>query len=207
MIFELKPRPILITKEQVWTAWKRIRQGGKGTGVDNITVEMIDKNPRRYLYPVWNRLTSGSYFPPAVREVAIPKSDGKQRLLGIPTLCDRVAQEVIRVELEKILEPLFHDSSYGYRPNRNAHQALDACAKNCWERWYVVDVDIKGYFDNIDHAKMMEILRRYTTCNYILLYCERWLKASVLKADGTLQTERSKGTPQGGVSALRSVYK
>ena len=208
MIFDQRPKTIGITKDQVWAAWKRIRQGGKGVGVDNITIAMIEKNPRKYLYPVWNRMASGSYFPSAVREVSIPKANGKERFLGIPTMCDRVAQEVIRAELEQDLEPHFHPSSYGYRPNKSAHQALDACAKNCWERWYVVDVDIKGFFDNIDHAKMMEILRKYTTKKHILLYCERWLKAPVLRIDGTTDTERKKGTPQGGVISplLANLY-
>ena len=208
MIFELKPRSIGITKDQVWTAWKHIKQGGKGVGVDNVTIEMIEKQPRKYLYPVWNRLASGSYFPPAVRQVSIPKAKGKERLLGIPTMCDRVAQEVIRAELEQELEPHFHPSSYGYRPNKSAHQALDACAKNCWERWYVVDVDIKGFFDNIDHVKMMEILRKYTSKKYILLYCERWLKAPVLRIDGETDADRKKGTPQGGVISplLANLY-
>ena len=134
MIFELKPKSIGITKDQVWAAWKRIKQGGKGVGIDNVTIEMMEKNPRKYLYPVWNRMASGSYIPPAVREVSIPKPNGKERLLGIPTMCDRVAQEVIRAELEQELEPHFHPSSYGYRPGKSAHQALEACAKNCWER-------------------------------------------------------------------------
>jgi group II intron reverse transcriptase/maturase len=119
-----------------------------------------------------------------------------------------VAQEVVREELEKELEPIFHPSSYGYRPNKSAHQALDACAVNCWKRWYVVDVDIASFFDNIDHAKMMEILRKYTKKKHVLLYCERWLKAPVQKADGTLLTKRSKGTPQGGVISplLANLY-
>ncbi len=208
MIFELKPKSIGITKDQVWSAWKRIKQGGKGVGVDNVTIEMIEQNPRKYLYPVWNRMASGSYFPPAVREVSIPKPNGKERLLGIPTMCDRVAQEVIRAELEQELEPHFHPSSYGYRPGKSAHQALDACAKNCWERWYVVDLDIKGFFDNIDHAKMMAMLRKYTTKKHVLLYCERWLKAPVLRIDGAIDTDRNKGTPQGGVISplLANLY-
>jgi RNA-directed DNA polymerase len=208
MIFELRPKSIGITKEQVWSAWKRIKQGGKGVGIDSVTIEMIEKNPRKYLYPVWNRMASGSYFPPAVREVSIRKSKDKERLLGIPTMCDRVAQEVIRAELERELEPHFHPSSYGYRPGKSAHQALKACAKNCWERWYVVDVDIKGFFDNIDHAKMMEILRKYTTKKHILLYCERWLKAPVLRNNGETDTNRMKGTPQGGVISplLANLY-
>jgi RNA-directed DNA polymerase len=208
MIFDLRPKSIGITKEQVWSAWKRIRKGGEGVGIDNVTIAMIEKNPRKYLYPVWNRMASGSYFPPAVREVSIPKANGKERFLGIPTMCDRVAQEVIRVELEENLEPHFHPSSYGYRPGKSAHQALEACAKNCWERWYVVDVDIKGFFDNIDHAKMMGMLRKYTTKKHILMYCERWLKAPVLRINREMDTNRKKGTPQGGVISplLANLY-
>lgn len=208
MMFEQGPKTIGITKEQVWEAWKRIKQGGHGAGIDQVTIEMIEQNPRKYLYPVWNRLASGSYFPPPVREVSIPKSNGKERLLGIPTLRDRVAQEVIRKELEEELEPLFHPSSYGYRPGKSAKQAIDACTQNCRQMDYVVDVDIKGFFDNIDHGWMMEFLRKHTTKRYILLYCERWLKAPVKKIGGELVTERTKGTPQGGVISplLANLY-
>jgi group II intron reverse transcriptase/maturase len=208
MMFEQGPKTIGITKEQVWEAWKGIKQGGRGVGVDQVTIEMIEQNPRKYLYPVWNRLASGSYFPPPVREVSIPKSNGKERLLGVPTLRDRVAQEVIRKELERELEPLFHPSSYGYRPGKSAKQAIDACTGHCWKMDYVVDVDIKGFFDNIDHGWMMEFLRKHTTKRHILLYCERWLKAPVLKISGELVTERTKGTPQGGVISplLANLY-
>jgi group II intron reverse transcriptase/maturase len=153
-------------------------------------------------------MASGSYFPPAVREFSIPKANGKERNLGIPTMCDRVAQEVIRAELEEELELHFHPSSYGYRPGKSAHQALEACVKNCWERWYVVDVDIKGFFDNIDHSKMMGMLRKYTMKKHILMYCERWLKAPVLRINGEMDTNRKKGTPQGGVISplLANLY-
>ena len=208
MIFELKPKSNGITRDQVWVAWKRIKQGGKGVGIDGVTIAEIETHPRKYLYPVWNRMASGSYFPPAVREVSIRKSNGKERMLGIPTMCDRVAQEVIRAELEKELEPHFHPSSYGYRPSKSAHQAIAACARNCWERWYVVDLDIKGFFDNIDHEKMMEILRKYTSKKHLLLYCERWLKAPIQRLSGETETERKSGTPQGGVISplLANLY-
>jgi group II intron reverse transcriptase/maturase len=207
MIFEEKTRTQPISREQVWASWKRIKQGGKGMGIDQVSVEMIEANPRKYLYPLWNRLSSGSYFPPAVREYAIPKGDGKERILGIPTILDRVAQDVIKQELETIAEPLFHSSSFGYRPNKNAHQAIEQCAKNCWERWYVVDVDIKGFFDNIEHEQMLNMLGKLTTKKHILLYCERWLKAPMQSKDGTLK-QRTKGSPQGGVISplLANIY-
>jgi len=207
-MFEQGPKTIGITKEQVWEAWLRIKQGGHGAGVDQVTIEMIEQSPRKYLYPVWNRLASGSYFPPPVKEVSIPKSNGKERLLGVPTLRDRVAQEVIREELEKELEPRFHASSYGYRRGKSAKQAVEACKQNCWKMEYVVDVDIKGFFDNIDHGCMMEFLRKNTAQRHILLYSERWLKAPVLKISGELVTERTKGTPQGGVISplLANLY-
>lgn len=176
-------------------------------GIDRVSMEAIASNPRKYLYPLWNRLSSGSYFPPPVKQAPIPKGDGKERILGIPTIIDRVAQEVIRAELEAIVEPRFHPSSFGYRPNRSAHDALEQCAKNCWERWYVVDLDIKGFFDNIDHAQMMKVLKKHTEKRHILLYCERWLKAPVQSKSGAIQ-ERSKGTPQGGVISplLANLY-
>ncbi len=176
-------------------------------GIDHVGIDEIAANPRKYLYPLWNRLASGSYFPPPVKEVLIPKGKVKKRMLGIPTTLDRVAQEVIRAELEKTVEPLFHSSSFGYRPGKSAHDAVEQCAKNCWERWYVVDLDIKGFFDNIDHEQMMSILRKHTSQRHILLYCERWLKAPLYKQNGELQT-RSKGTPQGGVLSplLANLY-
>jgi len=198
MIEELKTKTQPISKEQVWSAWKRVKRGGKGMGIDHVSMEMISQNPRKYLYPLWNRLASGSYFPPPVRQVPISKGKGKERMLGIPTIIDRVAQEVIRAELEKIVEPKFLPSSFGYRPGKSAHDAIEQCARNCWQRWYVVDIDIKGFFDNIDHEQMMQILRKHTSQKHILLYSERWLKASIVAQNGDLQT-RTKGTPQGGV--------
>ncbi|MFC2086457.1 group II intron reverse transcriptase/maturase [Bacteroidota bacterium] len=207
MIEKLKTKTQPVSKQQVWSAWKNVKQGGKGMGIDQVGMDEIALNPRKYLYPLWNRLASGSYFPPAVKEVPIPKGNGKERRLGIPTILDRVAQEVIKVELEKIVEPLFHPSSFGYRPNKNAHQAVEQCAKNCWERWYVVDLDIKGFFDNIDHEQMMRILRKHTSQKYILLYCERWLKAPLQMQNSEMKT-RDKGTPQGGVISplLANLY-
>ncbi len=176
-------------------------------GVDQVSIEMIEANLNKYLYPLWNRLSSGSYFPPPVKEVLIPKGDGKFRALGIPTILDRVAQQVIRAILEPLIEPKFHESSFGYRPNKSAHQALENCRTNCFKYWYVIDLDIKGFFDNIDHSFMMKVLQRYTNEKSILLYSERWLKACVQKADGEIQ-QREKGTPQGGVISplLANLY-
>ena len=200
MIFDDKTRTQAITKEAVWSAWQHVRSGiGTGSGVDNVSASMINANARTYLYPLWNRLSSGSYMPLPIKSVGIPKSNGGIRYLGIPTLCDRVAQEVIRRELEQIVEPHFHSSSFGYRPGRSAFDALKQCARHSWERWYVVDIDIKGYFDNIDHNAMMGILRKYTNKSHILLYCQRWLQAPVFKQSSSSFEERTKGTPQGGV--------
>jgi group II intron reverse transcriptase/maturase len=187
-----------ITKKQVWEAWKLVKRGGKSEGLDQLSMSEIERNPRKYLYPLWNRLASGSYQPPPVKQVTIPKGNGGIRKLGIPTILDRVAQKVIAKELEKDLEPRFLESSYGYRPNRSAHDALEMCAKNCGERRYVVDLDIKGFFDNIGHSRMMWILRQHTQEKHILLYTERWLKAGIMQRDGTL-VKTEKGTPQGGV--------
>lgn len=207
MIAELNTKTQPVSKQQVWSAWKRVKGGGKGVGIDEVSMEEIASNPRKYLYPLWNRLASGSYFPPPVKEVPIPKGDGKERLLGIPTILDRVAQEVIRAELEKIVEPKFHPSSFGYRPGKSAHQAVEQCSRNAWERWYVVDLDIRAFFDSLDHGQMMDILRKHTSQREILLYCERWLKAPVQKQSGELQV-RDKGTPQVGVISplLANLY-
>lgn len=209
MIFEEKTKTQPISKEQVWAAWKRIRSHNpSGSGVDSVSISMIEKEPRKYLYPVWNRLASGSYQAPAVKEVAIPKGNRSWRLLGIPTLCDRVAQEVIRCELTSIVEPQFHKWSFAFRPHRSAHEAVKACWFNTLHYEYVVDLDIRGYFDNIDHHLMMSVLKKYTSKSYILLYCERWLKAPVLKRDGSIEATRTKGTPQGGVISpvLSNLY-
>lgn len=200
MIFNEKTKTQSITKEQVWAAWLRIRSHHtKGSGVDDVSLEMIAQNPRKYLYPVWNRLASGSYMAPPVKEMRIPKGSRAWRTLGLPTICDRVAQDVIREELTKMVEPRFHEWSFAFRPNKSAHDAVDACKANTWKYKYVVDIDIQGYFDNIDHHNMMTVLRRYTDSRHILIYCERWLKASILRKDGSITTGRTKGTPQGGV--------
>jgi group II intron reverse transcriptase/maturase len=162
-------------------------------------MEEYDANRRKYLYKLWNRMASGSYFPPPVKEVEIPKKDGKVRKLGIPTISDRVAQMAIKMYIEPRFEEIFSSNSYGYRPDRNAHQALQKVRENCWKTNWVIDLDIKGFFDNISHDKLMLAVEKHVPENWIKLYIKRWLTAPVLKKTGELITKQGKGTPQGGV--------
>jgi RNA-directed DNA polymerase len=160
----------------------------------------FEENLKGNLYKIWNRMSSGSYFPPPVRRVDIPKGGGKMRPLGIPTVADRIAQMVVKKYLEPEVEPLFHPDSYGYRPNKSALEAVGTTRKRCWSYKWVVDLDLKGFFDSIDHDLMLRAVRKHTECKWILLYIERWLKAPMMLPDGTVQ-ERTKGTPQGGVAS------
>jgi group II intron reverse transcriptase/maturase len=168
---------------------------------------MFNKDLSSNLYKVWNRMSSGSYFPPAVRTVLIPKKQGGVRPLGIPTVGDRIAQGVVKDYLEPILEPLFHVNSFGYRPGRSTHDALVQCQHNCIDYSWVVDLDIKGFFDNISHEWMMKMVKHHTQEKWIMLYTERWLKAGIEQADGSI-VARTKGTPQGGVVSplLANLY-
>jgi RNA-directed DNA polymerase len=193
-------KPFLITKRQVWEAYKRVKANHGGVGVDDQTIELFDQNLEDNLYKLWNRLASGSYLPPPVKRVEIPKANGGTRSLGIPTVADRIAQTVVKQALEPDLEKHFHPDSYGYRPGKSAHQAVGMARKRCWRYNWVLEYDIKGYFDNIDHELLMKAVRRHTQENWVLLYIERWLKAPVQMADGTLQS-RDRGTPQGGVAS------
>jgi group II intron reverse transcriptase/maturase len=194
---ETKSYPI--TKEQVWEAFKLVRSSKGSMGVDGISIETIGQQPQKYLYPLWNRMASGSYFPPPVKRVEIPKGNGKKRALGIPTVKDRVAQMVIAKELEGIVEPHFSGNSFGYRPNKSAHQAIEQARKNCWNYAWVIDLDIQGFFDSIDHGLMIRALRYFTNDKHIITYCKRWLKAPIQQKDGTLIPNEETGTPQGGV--------
>jgi len=198
MIFEEKQKSQPIEKRQVWEAFKKVRSNKGGSGVDNISIQEVSTRPMKYLYPVWNRLASGSYFPQPVREVAIPKADGRIRKLGIPSVQDRTAQMVIREELEQIADKRFSKNSFGYRPNKSAHQAITQCRKNCMEMDWAIDLDIKSFFDEIDHGLMLKALGHFTKEKHIHLYVKRWLESSVQKKDGKVYP-RSKGTPQGGV--------
>lgn len=176
----------------------KANQGAAGT--DKESIAKFEKKLKDNLYRIWNRMSSGSYFPPPVRMVSIPKAGGGERMLGIPTVSDRVAQMVAKMYLEPVVEPQFHVDSYGYRPKKSAKEAVAQARQRCWRNDWVIDIDIKGFFDNIDHTLMMHAVRKHTPCKWLLLYIERWLKASAIKPDGR-QIERNTGTPQGGVAS------
>jgi RNA-directed DNA polymerase len=199
MIFVEEQKTQPITRMQVMEAFKRVKANGGSAGVDKTTIAQVEGNKRKYLYPLWNRMASGSYFPKPVRQTLIPKPGGKKRALGIPTVTDRVAQQVIATELESIVDKQFSRNSFGYRPNKSAHEAIEQCRINCMKYSWVIDLDIKGFFDNIDHELLLKALGYYTDRKHILLYSERWLKAPVQLPDGTLKHTEGKGTPQGGV--------
>lgn len=182
----------------VWEAYLQVRRKGKSAGVDEIGMSEYSQQRHRHLYKVWNRLASGSYFPPPVLQVGIPKKNGSVRQLGIPTISDRVAQTVIRNQIEERLEKIFHQHSYGYRPKRSAHQALAQVRTNCRKYDWVIDLDIKNFFDDIDHEKLLKALDKHVEEKWVLRYIERWLKAPLQSQNG-VATERTKGTPQGGV--------
>ncbi len=187
-----------IPKREIWEAFKHVKANRGAAGVDGQTLESFELRLGPELYKLWNRLSSGSYMPPPVRRVDIPKEGGGTRPLGIPTVGDRVAQEVVRRYLEPLLEPVFHTDSYGYRPKRSAIDAIRTARQRCWRYDWVLDMDIKGFFDNIDHELLLKAVRHHTDCRWVVLYIERWLKAPVMLGDGTL-VDRDKGTPQGGV--------
>ena len=187
-----------IPKTLVWEAYLRVKANDGAAGVDAETMEDFERDLKNNLYRLWNRMSSGTYFPPPVLQVAIPKSDGGQRKLGIPTVSDRIAQTVVKLYLEPVVEPSFHQDSYGYRPGRTAHQAVARARERCWKFNWVLDLDIRAFFDSLDHRLVLHAVRKYTNCRWVLLYIERWLKAPIQVEDGSLQ-ERTSGTPQGGV--------
>jgi RNA-directed DNA polymerase len=193
-----KAKPFSISERAVWGAFKKVKANQGAAGVDGQSIEEFEKDLSNNLYKLWNRMSSGSYFPPPVRRVEIPKPDGRKRPLGIPTVADRVAQMVVKQYLEPSLEPHFHRDSYGYRPGKSALQAVGEARKRCWNYPWVLDLDIKSFFDSIDHGLLMRAVRKHTDCKWVLLYIERWLKAPAQFPDGTI-LDRGKGTPQGGV--------
>ena len=187
-----------ITKRQVYEAWKRVKANRGAAGIDEETIAAFEKNLPRNLYTIWNRMASGSYFPPPVKEVGIPKRSGGIRFLGVPTVGDRVAQTVAKQYLEKLLEPHFDPDSYGYRPSRSAKDAIRVTRQRCWKYGWVLEFDVKGAFDNLDHDLLMKALCKHTDCKWVLLYVWRWLTASVVSESGEIRP-RVRGTPQGSV--------
>ena len=191
-------KPFKISKQAVKIAFDRVK-ANKGTyGIDEQTIEEFEENLKDNLYKIWNRMSSGTYFPKPVKAVAIPKKNGGTRILGIPTVEDRVAQMVAKIYFEPKVEKIFHEDSYGYRPNKSAIQAVGVLRERCWRKDWVVDFDIKGLFDNIRHDYLIKMVKRYTNEQWIILYIERWLKTPFKMQDGTI-VERTTGTPQGGV--------
>lgn len=191
-------KPFKIDKILIWQAYQEVKQKGGAAGIDEEMIGDFDENLKDNLYKIWNRMSSGSYFPPAVKGVAIPKKTGGTRLLGVPTVSDRIAQTVVKKVLDPILEPIFDKDSFGYRPGKSALDAIAVTRKRCWERDWVVEFDIKGLFDNIDHDLLMKALKVHCDIHWVFLYVERWLKAPMQLPDGTL-AQRTMGTPQGGV--------
>lgn len=195
---ERMTKPFEIPKKLVWDAFQRVKANGGSAGVDQQSIEAFEKNVGGNLYKLWNRMTSGSYFPPPVRAVPIPKKSGGTRMLGVPTVADRVAQTVVKMVLEPLLEPIFDSNSFGYRPGRSALDAIALVRRRSWEYDWVVEFDIKGLFDNIDHERLLRAVRKHCYTAWVLLYIERWLKAPMQTKEGTL-VARNRGTPQGGV--------
>ena len=189
-------KPFRIDKKLIYEAYKAVRANAGSAGVDGQTIEQFEAELGRNLYKLWNRMSSGSYFPPPVRAVEIPKASGGIRVLGVPTVADRIAQTVACMYLEPEVEPIFHPDSYGYRPGRSAKQALGRCRERCWKADWVIDLDIKSFFDTIPHHLIEKAVARHTQLKWVLLYVGRWLEAPLQREDGSL-VARERGTPQG----------
>jgi RNA-directed DNA polymerase len=191
-------KPFNIDKRLVYEAYKTVKSNRGAAGVDGQSIEQFEADLSRNLYKIWNRMSSGSYSPPPVRAVSIPKKSGGERILGVPTVADRVAQMVVKLVIEPTLDPIFLADSYGYRPYKSALDAVGVTRERCWKYNWVLEFDIKGLFDNIDHELLLRAVRKHITCKWALLYIERWLNAPMVQEDGTT-IERTRGTPQGGV--------
>ena len=196
-------KPFDIEKKRVYEAYKAVKSNGGAAGVDGQTIEQFEADLKNNLYNIWNRMSSGTYFPPPVRAVPIPKKTGGQRIFGVPTVADRVAQMVVKQVIEPDLDAVFLTDSYGYRPRKSALDAVGVTRERCWKYDWVLEFDIKGLFDNIDHTLLLRAVRKHVTCKWALLYIERWLTAPMAQEDGTI-IERSRGTPQGGVVTPRT---
>jgi len=188
-------KPFVISKELVMEAYGRVKANQGAAGVDGVSLEEFEKDLRNNLYKIWNRMSSGTYFPPPVKAVEIPKPGGT-RMLGVPTVGDRVAQTVVALTLEARTESIFHDDSYGYRPGRSALHAVEQCRQRCWKKDWVLDLDVQKFFDSVDHTLMVKAVEANTDQRWVVLYVKRWLVAPLQLPDGTLQA-RDRGTPQG----------
>jgi RNA-directed DNA polymerase len=191
-------KPFSISQQEVWEAYQKVKANHGAAGVDGQSIAEFETRVKDNLYRLWNRMSSGSYFPPPVRTVTIPKADGGERKLGIPTVSDRIAQMVVKSRLEPVVDPLFHPASYGYRPGKSALEAVGQTRQRCWKLDWVIDLDIKGFFDNIDHDLLRRAVKKHAKEKWVVLYIERWLQAPAQAEDGHV-TARGKGTPQGGV--------
>lgn len=196
--YAIKTKSYEISKQLVWKAYQRVKANKGAAGIDGQTIEQFGEKSQDNLYKLWNRMSSGSYIPPPVRLVEIPKGDGSKRTLGIPTVTDRIAQMVAKMNLEPKVDKSFNEDSYGYRPGKSGLKAIGVTRKRCWQWDWVIDLDIKGFFDTIDHELMMRAVKKHTAEKWMLLYIERWLKVPGQK-EGRQKIERTKGTPQGGV--------
>ena len=192
-----KDKPFAIPKSMVWEAYRRVAANKGAPGVDGQDLEEFESDLENNLYKIWNRMSSGSYFPPPVRAVEIPKPHSPGvRVLGVPTIADRVAQSVVAMYLEPLVEPRFHPDSYGYRPKKSAHEVLGVCRRRCWEFDWTIDLDVQKFFDDVPWDLVAKAVEAVTDCRWVLLYVKRWLAAPLQHPDGTL-VERDKGTPQG----------
>jgi RNA-directed DNA polymerase len=199
-VSEPKSKPFNISKRVVFEAYRRVKANKGAAGVDDESIAAFEADLKGNLYKLWNRMSSGCYFPPSVKMVEIPKPGGKgaTRILGVPTVADRVAQTVAAMYLEPKVEPMFHPDSYGYRPHRSALDAVAACRERCWRTDWVIDLDIQGFFDNLDHDLVVKAVAHHLNPDqrWILLYVQRWLTAPLQRQDGTL-VARDRGSPQG----------
>jgi RNA-directed DNA polymerase len=190
-------KPFQISKWKVWEAYERVKANKGAAGVDDVSIAEFEQDRDKHLYRIWNRMSSGSYFPPPVKAVEIPKAGGKGvRVLGVPTISDRIAQTVARMYLEPEVEPVFHPDSYGYRPGKSALDAVGTCRQRCWRADWVIDLDIKAFFDSVPWDLILKAVEYHTDQKWVLLYVHRWLQAPIQRPDGTL-VERDRGTPQG----------